>query len=307
MTEEGMVKLGETTDVTVTFVVDNYANVLLDSKPGVERYGPDGEPLLAEHGLSLLVRLRAEGHEVLLDTGYSKVALPHNLSRLEIEPEGVDEVVISHGHPDHTGSMVEFLQMRGERTPVVVHPRAFVERWRVLSDGTREGVCQESAEAWEQAGADMIYVEGPRQLTNGCLVTGSVPRRTEFEKVTGRAFRGDRGKAVPDIISDDQAIVINVKDKGLVVITGCAHSGIVNTVLYAQEVTGVERVHAVIGGFHLGNASTETLERSIAELKAVRPRLVMPAHCSGFEATCRFAAEMPGQFVLSGVGTTLKF
>jgi 7,8-dihydropterin-6-yl-methyl-4-(beta-D-ribofuranosyl)aminobenzene 5'-phosphate synthase len=304
---EAMVKLGETTDVSVTLVVDNYADVFAGSKPGVERYGLSGEPLLAEHGFSVLVRLHAEEHEVLLDTGYTTVALPHNLSRLGIEPQRVDEVVISHGHPDHTGSMVEFLQMRRERTPVMVHPQAFVERWRVLADGTRAGVFQASAEAWEQAGADIVYVEGPRQLANGCLVTGSVSRRTEFEKVTGRVFRTDEGTVVPDNLSDDQAMVINVRDKGLVVITGCAHSGIVNTALYAQEVSGVQSVHAIIGGFHLGGASTETLVRSIGELTAIGPRLIMPAHCTGFEATCRFAAEMPGQFVLSGVGTTLKF
>jgi 7,8-dihydropterin-6-yl-methyl-4-(beta-D-ribofuranosyl)aminobenzene 5'-phosphate synthase len=305
--KEATVKLGETTDVSVTLVVDNYADIFAGSKAGVERYGLRGEPLLAEHGFSVLVRLHAEEHEVLLDTGYSKVALLHNLSRLGIELEGVDEVVISHGHPDHTGSVVEFLRSRAERTPVVAHPHAFVERWRVLADGSREGVCQTSAEPWEQAGADIVYVEGPRQLANGCLVTGSVPRRTEFEKVTGRAFRTEEGAVAPDELPDDQAMVLNVRGKGLVVITGCAHAGVVNTVLYAQEISGVRAVHAVIGGFHLGGASAERLARTMAELTAVSPRLIVPAHCTGFEATCRFAAEMPEQFVLGGVGTTLKF
>ena len=216
-------------------------------------------------------------------------------------------MVISHGHPDHTGSLVGFLQKRGEETPVVVHPHAFVERWRVLPDGTRKGPWQESAEAWEQAGAEIVYVEGPRQLADGCLATGAIPRRTDFEKVGNRVFLSREGKRLPDIIDDDQAIVINVSGKGLVVITGCAHSGIVNTVLYAREISGVQSVHAVVGGFHLCDAGEEKIERTIAELKRMGPRLVVAAHCSGFEATRRLAAAMPGEFVPSAVGTTLKF
>jgi 7,8-dihydropterin-6-yl-methyl-4-(beta-D-ribofuranosyl)aminobenzene 5'-phosphate synthase len=296
-----------TTDVTVTFVVDNYADVFAASKPGVERYGSARKPLLAEHGLSIHLRLGSEGHEVLLDAGHTNVAVPHNLPLLEIEPKRVDEVVISHGHRDHTGSILEFLRERGGRTPVVVHPDAFVERWRLLPDGGREGPWQEDAAAWQQAGAEMVYVEGPQQLANGCLVTGTIPRRTGFERVSDRLFYSDGGELVPDGIKDDQAIVVNVKGKGLVVITGCAHSGIVNTVLYAQEVSGVENVHAVVGGFHLCDASEETMQLSIEALKNVGPRLIMPAHCSGLEAVRRFAAEMPEEFAASAVGTTLKF
>jgi 7,8-dihydropterin-6-yl-methyl-4-(beta-D-ribofuranosyl)aminobenzene 5'-phosphate synthase len=307
MMRESMMKLGETSDVTVTFVVDNYADVFAASKPGVERYGSVGKPLLAEHGLSIHLRLGSERHEVLLDAGHTKVAVLHNLPLLEVEPKGVDEVVISHGHRDHTGSVVEFLQKRGGKTPVVVHPDAFLERWKVLPDGVRQGPWQESAEAWQQAGADIVYVEGPRQLANGCLATGAIPRRTGFERVSDQLFYSDGGKLVPDLMRDDQAIVVNVRGKGLVVITGCAHSGIVNTVLYAQEVSGVETVHAVMGGFHLCDASEETMQRSIQALKEVAPRLVMPAHCSGFEARRRFAAEMAEEFAPSAVGTTLKF
>jgi 7,8-dihydropterin-6-yl-methyl-4-(beta-D-ribofuranosyl)aminobenzene 5'-phosphate synthase len=307
VTKEASVQLAESTDVKVTMVVDNYADLMLSSRPGVERYESDKEPLLAEHGLSIHVRWGSDGHELLLDTGYSKVALLHNLSCLGIAPAGVDQVVISHGHPDHTGSLVGFLQRRGGKTPVVVHPHAFVERWRVSSDDTRKGPWQESAEAWEQAGAEILYIEGPRQLADGCLATGAIPRRTDFEKVSNRVFRSHEGNLVPDTMEDDQAIVINVRGKGLVVITGCAHSGIVNTILYAREISGVQNVHAVVGGFHLCDASEEKMERTIAELKALAPRLVMAAHCSGFEATRRLAAAMPGEFVPGAVGTTLKF
>jgi 7,8-dihydropterin-6-yl-methyl-4-(beta-D-ribofuranosyl)aminobenzene 5'-phosphate synthase len=307
VTKEASVQLAETSGIKVTMVVDNYADLLLSSKPGVERHGSDKEPLLAEHGLSIHIRWGSDGHELLLDTGYSKVALLHNLQLLGIAPSGVDQVVISHGHPDHTGSLVGFLQKRGGKTPVVVHPQAFVERWSVSSDGTKKGPWQESAEAWEQGGAEIVYVEGPRQLGEGCLATGAIPRRTDFEKVSNRVFRSQEGKLVPDTIEDDQALAINVEGKGLVVITGCAHAGIINTILYAREISGVQTVHAVVGGFHLCDASEEKIERTIAELKALAPRLVMAAHCSGFEATRRLASAMPAEFVPGAVGTTLKF
>lgn len=115
-------KLIEKNDVTITTVVDNYSGALLKATEGVERYGANRDPLLAEHGLSMHIRFAAVGREILLDTGFTKVALPHNLSRLEIDPANVDQVVISHGHRDHTTGLSEFLRMARKTIPVVVHP-----------------------------------------------------------------------------------------------------------------------------------------------------------------------------------------
>ncbi len=300
-------KLAETKDVTITAVVDNYTDVLLKSIPGIVRHGPRKEPLLAEHGLSMHIGLGAAGREILLDAGYTKVALPYNLSRLEIDPTMVDQVVISHGHRDHTAALIEFLQMAGKKMPVVVHSDAFLERWFIFSDGSKMGPWQEDVQEWEQAGAEIVYVEEPYELAPGCLATGPVPRRTDFEKGMPIAYYRRDGELVHDPINDDQAIVINIEGRGLVIIAGCAHSGIVNTVVYAQEISGVEEVWAVLGGFHLGDATPEKIERTIADLKAIGPRLVMPAHCTGFAATRRFAAEMASEFVLNAVGTRLTF
>jgi 7,8-dihydropterin-6-yl-methyl-4-(beta-D-ribofuranosyl)aminobenzene 5'-phosphate synthase len=299
--------LAETADVTVTLAVDNYSDVLLESVPTIDRYGNTDEPLLAEHGFSAHIQLGKAGEEILLDAGVSAVSLPHNFSRLGLDPLAVSQVVISHGHPDHTGALEGLLALKGERTPVVVHPDAFFERWRRLSDGTFDGPRQQDRRAWEDAGALIVSIGEPYELAPGCLATGPVPRRTDFEKVTSAAFRTEGSERVSDQILDDQSIVINVKGKGLVVISGCAHAGIVNTVLYAREISAVDRVWAVLGGFHLGSAGEEQVGRTIAELKALDPKLVMPCHCTGFEATRRFAEEMPGQFVVGAVGTTLKF
>jgi len=301
------VALAETADVTITIVVDNYSYSLMESSPGVERYGVLEEPLLAEHGLVVHIRLGEAGREILLDAGKTKVSLVHNLPRLGIDPGAVDQVVISHGHPDHTGALLEFLELVGRPIPIVVHPDAFLERWFERPDGTRQGPWQQDRQAWEAAGAEIVTLDGPYELAPGCLATGPVPRRTAFEKVMSSALCRRGEELTNDPIHDDQSIVINVRDKGLVVVAGCAHSGIVNTVLYAQEISGVERVWAVLGGFHLGGAEPEALESTIEMLRSLGPQLIMPCHCTGFEATCRFARELPGKFVACAVGTTLKF
>jgi 7,8-dihydropterin-6-yl-methyl-4-(beta-D-ribofuranosyl)aminobenzene 5'-phosphate synthase len=300
-------KLAETKDVTITTVVDNYTDVLLESIPGVERRGPKKDPLLAEHGLSVHIRLEAEDREILLDVGYTKVVLPHNLSRLGIDPTMVDQIVITHGHLDHTAALADLLQMAVKRVPALVHCDAFLERWFIFSDGSKMGPWHENAQEWEEAGAEIVYVEKPYELAPGCLATGPIPRRTDFEEGMPAAHYRKGEDLVHDPINDDQAIVINVEGKGLIVIAGCAHSGIVNTVLYAQEISDVEEIWAIIGDFHLGSATPEKMERTIAELKAIGPRFVMPAHCTGFVATHRFATEMPDEFVLNAVGTRLTF
>jgi len=301
------VALAETADVTITIVVDNYSYSLMESSPGVERYGVLEEPLLAEHGLAVHIRLGEAGREILLDAGKTKVSLVHNLPRLGIDPGAVDQVVISHGHPDHTGALLEFLELVGRPIPIVVHPDAFLERWFERPDGTRQGPWQQDRQAWEAAGAEIVTLDGPYELAPGCLATGPVPRRTAFEKVMSSALCRRGEELTNDPIHDDQSIVINVRDKGLVVVAGCAHSGIVNTVLYAQEISGVERVWAVLGGFHLGGVEPEALESTIERMRSFGPQLIMPCHCTGFDATCRFARELPGKFVACAVGTTLKF
>lgn len=159
----------------------------------------------------------------------------------------------------------------------------------------------------KQAGADIVWLDRPYELAGGCLATGLVPRRTDFEEGMPDAYYRNDGELVHDPIDDDQAIIINVAGKGLVVVAGCACSGIVNTVLYAQDISGVEQVWAVVGGFLLRDARPEKIGRTIAELKAIRPRVVIRADCTGFAPTRRCAAEMRGEFVLNAVATRLAF
>ncbi|MBM4457465.1 MAG: MBL fold metallo-hydrolase [Chloroflexi bacterium] len=321
---------GVTHDVAVTVLVDNRADLLVKSTKAV-RYFTDA-PLLAEHGFAALIHLKGAGIRILWDAGISCVALLENMKRMKLDPASVDKIVLSHGHGDHTGAMTEILRAMGlgakpkkwrkdatvdeirrwaagRRVPIIAHPAAFRERWAMCKDGARHGPILPPPRAeWEALGGEIVLTEDPYQLGPGCWSTGQTPRRS-FEKISMAASRRYRsGDAfLPDEIEDDQAIVINVQDKGLVIVSGCAHSGIVNTVNHGREISGVDRIWGVLGGFHLAPATEEEISKTIAEIKAHAPRLVAPTHCTGFHATSRFAAEMPEAFVQGVVGATYSF
>jgi 7,8-dihydropterin-6-yl-methyl-4-(beta-D-ribofuranosyl)aminobenzene 5'-phosphate synthase len=164
------------------------------------------------------------------------------------------------------------------------------------------------APAWEAAGAQIATSAGPYPLGPGCWTSGEVPRLS-FEK-SGRPldyfYREDR-KLLHDDIEDDQSIIIHVEGKGLIVQAGCAHAGIVNTIKYGQEISGVDRVWAVLGGFHLTPAGTDEIQQTIDFIKALKPELVAPTHCTGFPAISEFARQMPESFVECVAGTTFEF
>jgi 7,8-dihydropterin-6-yl-methyl-4-(beta-D-ribofuranosyl)aminobenzene 5'-phosphate synthase len=323
---------GATRDVAVSVLVDNLADVCLPGSDTVTRYDVDkGEPLLAEHGLAVLVDLKQVGKRILWDAGFTRVALPENLRRMRIDPHSISAIALSHGHNDHFMAMTEVLHMiigppqartwpadvtrdqilrwaRSHQVPLIAHPDAFSERWSILKDGSKYGPWTAPRAEWEAAGAEIILSEGPYQLTPGCWLTGAVPRRS-FEKIgtppTEVCPQGDGW--VHDLVLDDQAMVINVKDKGLVILTGCAHAGIVNTVSYARQISGVDSVWGVIGGYHLVGAKNEEIQRTVEEIKKFGPRMVVPTHCTGFKAQMQFASQMPDEFVVGSVGTTYLF
>jgi 7,8-dihydropterin-6-yl-methyl-4-(beta-D-ribofuranosyl)aminobenzene 5'-phosphate synthase len=149
----------------------------------------------------------------------------------------------------------------------------------------------------------IVEVRTPTPMVPGVHLTGNVAQVTEYEKIpaTFLAKKGDQ--YVQEEFVGEQAVVMNAKGKGLVVLSACAHRGIVNTVKHAQKMTGIEKVHAVIGGFHLTGAKPELIGKTVADVKAMRPDYIVPTHCTGFEAITAFAREMPEQFILNTAGT----
>ena len=315
MVEQYPAKLKPVDEIEIVTLMDNYSDVLLQSEGPVTRpfLAKGGEiptdTLLAEHGLSQLVRLGCGGttHSILFDTGYSRIGVLHNLKLLGIDFEGIEAIVMSHGHMDHTGSLHAILESLDRPMPLVVHPEAFLSpRYLGVGEGKKLLFpCTLKRDELQALGAEILESTAPVSLCDkGLLVTGQVERTTSFEKGFPNAYLSRRGKEEPDAIWDDQSLVLHLKEKGLVVISGCAHAGIVNTVRYARKITGVEAVYGIIGGFHLsGPAFDPIIEETIEELRKLEPKVVVPMHCTGWKAMEQFRKAFPSAFILNSVGS----
>jgi 7,8-dihydropterin-6-yl-methyl-4-(beta-D-ribofuranosyl)aminobenzene 5'-phosphate synthase len=318
------VTLPEADEVAVTVLVDNTFDALLAPAAGVTRTPQgagrvaarqfaDGEAfagLRAEHGFSALVTVRRgdTSSTLLFDTGASPDALAVNAERLGIDVGALQGVVLSHGHFDHAGGFDGLARLRGRSgLPLTVHPAVWTRRRLELPGGRGLETPVLSRGALEREGFTVIERRQPSLLAGAVLVTGEVDRVTEFEHgmpPQHQAWDG-RGWRHDPVVIDDQALVISVRGKGLVVITGCGHAGVVNIIRHAMRLTGVSRLLAVIGGFHLsGPAFEPVIAPTVAALTELAPELIAPGHCTGWRAQHALAATLPDAWVQSSVGTT---
>jgi 7,8-dihydropterin-6-yl-methyl-4-(beta-D-ribofuranosyl)aminobenzene 5'-phosphate synthase len=317
------VTLPEVDEVVVTTMVDNTFDALLVSAGDVSRptlgagrvaaeQFTDGETvagLRAEHGFSALVTVRSGNNSstLLFDTGASPDALAVNAGRLGVDVGDLQGVVLSHGHFDHAGGFDGLARLRGRSgLPLTVHPAVWTRR-RLELPGARTFIMPTlSRGALEREGFEVIERRQPSLLVGGILITGEVDRVTEFERgmpPSHQAWDGHDWRHDPAVI-DDQALVVNVRGRGLVVITGCAHAGVVNIIRQAMRLTGVSRLLAVIGGFHLtGPAFEPIIEPTVSALTELAPELIVPGHCTGWRAQHTLAATLPDAWVQSSVGT----
>jgi 7,8-dihydropterin-6-yl-methyl-4-(beta-D-ribofuranosyl)aminobenzene 5'-phosphate synthase len=233
----------------------------------------------------------------------------HNMDQLRVNPNEMEAIVLSHFHMDHTGSLHSILEKISGPIPLVVHPDAFLyPRFVELKDGSKKRFPRTLVRKdLDPRNVKIQESKTPTPILDGSiLVTGEIERTTAFEKGMPNALLEREGRLERDPIKDDQALVMNLKGKGLVVVSGCSHAGIINTVLYAKKLTGVEKIHAVLGGFHLSGAFFEKiLEKTIEMLKALSPAVVVPMHCTGRKAIERFSQEFPSAFVLNSVGSKI--
>jgi 7,8-dihydropterin-6-yl-methyl-4-(beta-D-ribofuranosyl)aminobenzene 5'-phosphate synthase len=306
--------LREVEKLEITILVDNYTDVLAIESTDVLRrplIPPSSMPILAEHGFSCLLRMSSgsQEHQVLMDAGMSATCLFHNVDKLGVDLSTIDTVVLSHGHFDHFGGLEEFLNKANKRVNLAIHPDAFLQRRLNIPTGIQVDMPALNTEPLKEPKVTLSEVESPSLLAaDHVLVTGEVERVTDFEKGFPWAEARIGGEWVIDPFRDDQGLAVKVKGKGLVVIGGCSHAGIINTVLHAQKVAQTRRVHAVLGGFHLtGPIFEPIIGRTIQEMKRIDPDYVIPMHCTGWNALNQFAKEMPGQFLLNTVGTTYVF
>jgi 7,8-dihydropterin-6-yl-methyl-4-(beta-D-ribofuranosyl)aminobenzene 5'-phosphate synthase len=309
--------LKEVDRVEVLTLMDNYVDLLLESTKVVTRPPKakggmiSKDTLVGEHGLSLLVTVceGKEKHTVLFDTGHTGIGVLHNATHLEVDLGQIETIVMSHRHMDHTGSLQPILERLGRPIPLVIHPDAFIpSRYLLLPDGKKLRFPDTlNRKDLEQRGAEIVESRKPVPVAGGrILVTGEIERTTGFEKGLPNAYTEHDGELVKDPVNDDQSLVIHLKGKGLVVISGCAHSGIINTLLYSKKISGVDRLHAVLGGFHLSGPQFEPIiEETIDSLKKMNPKIFVPMHCTGWKAVHRFEETFPDAFVLNSVGSTI--
>jgi 7,8-dihydropterin-6-yl-methyl-4-(beta-D-ribofuranosyl)aminobenzene 5'-phosphate synthase len=303
--------------VEITILVDNFMDFLLTgAPPRVKRIPPrvdafEREQLLAEHGFAVMLTVQTSGHtrSLLYDTGLGATTLVHNMDVLGINPADFRAIVLSHGHTDHHGGLAALLKRLGKRRiPLVLHPDAWLDRQMKFPNGNELHLPPPDRAAMEQEGVEVLERRTPSLLIdNTVLVTGQVERVTEFETgAPGHFAQGETDWEADPWIWDDQAVVVNVKEKGLVVVSGCSHAGIVNVLRYAQRLTGVEKIFAVTGGFHLsGPVFEKIISPTVDNLATLNPALIMPCHCTGWKAVHEIARRLPDAYVQTCVGTRL--
>lgn len=306
----------EVDQASISIVMDNSFDLLMASTDVAKRFplgpNPFEKPIpLAEHGFSVLIKVKQGEKEgqVLFDAGVSRRGILYNLDALEISLSGVQAIILSHGHADHALGLPGVIDRLGTRNmPLVLHPDAYLERKLVLPNGDEIGLPAPKVADFRRENIEIVEEVGPSMLVDEMvLVSGEVARTTEFEKgfPIHYAKRHDHWEPDP-LIMDDQCAIIHVRDKGLIVITGCGHSGIINIIHNAQAITGIQKIYAVIGGFHLtGGLFEPIIPATIAALKAIKPRYVMPGHCTGWFATHQIAQAMSEAYIPNSVGTTL--
>jgi len=314
-------------EVEITTLVDNSFDGLLQSQPGVLRrslqdgmvpsgFFEDGRTragLLAEHGFSALVTVQRGTlrSTLLFDTGVSPEGMATNAERLDMNFDDLQAVVLSHGHNDHAGGFEGLVRLRRRHgLPLTVHPAVWTRRRLALPGHDPIELPTLSAAALRREGIEVIERREPSLVVdNSILITGEIDRTSEFERgmpPSHQAFDGREWRHDP-LVLDDQALVINLARRGLVVITGCGHAGVVNIVRHAMRLTGVNRLCAIIGGFHLsGPAFEPVIAPTVDALRDLRPDLLVSGHCTGWRAQQALAMALPEAWVPSSSGSTYR-
>ncbi len=305
----------EADKVTVWVVTDNYYDLLRPDSKVTKRYrSVPGKSIHAEWGTGYYVEtvLNGKTSSCMCDYGIDPVGVMNNMALLGLDVGKATAFSLTHGHWDHYGTAVSIIKQNQSRivagTPFYVGEEAFERRYSLRPGRTDpDDLGQLKKEDIEALGLKIVEVKSSREIIPGAYFTGNVERMTAYEKIPPSLLIKRGEKIEQDDFRGEQALFFNVKGKGLVVVTSCAHAGIVNTVRQAQKIAGTDKVHAIIGGFHLANAKPEVVHNTVADIKAMKPDYVFAGHCTGFEALSVFAKEMPNEFSMNTAATKYTF
>jgi 7,8-dihydropterin-6-yl-methyl-4-(beta-D-ribofuranosyl)aminobenzene 5'-phosphate synthase len=293
--------------------------------------------LLSEHGLAYhLASVRgAERKEILLDFAWTMQSLTTNYPVLKVDPTTADALIVSHGHGDHYGALPDLAQtLQGRMKPGLTlyagGEDTFCHRWVVTPDGQKVDYGQLNRAELEARGLKVVLAKEPTVVAGHAFTSGQIPRLTDFEKPPAAArleagppgsgceaslhfppgalqVEAKLGELVPDIFWGEHATAYHVKNRGLVIISSCGHAGIVNSIRQIQKATGIDKVHAVVGGWHLAPSPDELVAKTVEAFKQIDPDYLIPMHCTGFNTIMAIQREMPAKLIMPSTGTRVVF
>jgi len=257
---------------------------------------------LAEWGLSILIE--TDKANVLLDTGGS-ISASYNADALGIDLSQIDKLVLSHGHYDHTGGLRHVLRKMRKEVEIIAHPDIWALKYSRRGQGFKYSGIPYQRQELESLGAKFNLTTKPVKITDNIMTTGEIPMVTGYEEIESYLLVKEADGWQPDKLRDDQALIINT-EPGLIVILGCAHRGIINTLYHAQQLTGVKQVYMVVGGCHLMDASKERIRATTAALKELGVQRLGVSHCTGMPAVLAMAQEFGDRFFFNNAGTIIN-
>jgi 7,8-dihydropterin-6-yl-methyl-4-(beta-D-ribofuranosyl)aminobenzene 5'-phosphate synthase len=326
--------------LVMTSAVDNIYDVF--AKRGtignvtVQRTSPP-PTLLAEHGLAYhLASVRGgERKEILLDFAWTEQTLTTNYQTLKVDPMKADALIISHGHRDHYGALPDLTRVLHGRKPASLTLYAggedtFCHRWVVTPDGEKRDGGQLHRTELEAQGINVVLAKEPTVVAGHAMTSGQIPRLIEFEKPPAAArleagppgsgceaslhfppgtlqVEAKPGELVTDIFWGEHATAYHVKNRGLVIISSCGHAGIINSIRQIQKATRIDKVHAVVGGWHLAPSPDEIVAKTVEAFKQIDPDYLIPMHCTGFNTMMAIQREMPAKLIMPSTGTQVVF